>query len=167
MKFVLLFALLFMFCYSCSSGKDTIIDSETGAKTVGYSRDCRFQIGKTPKKQLSVEQLKICEKDSLYLVFQYASFGQKSDKLVAGWAGGKYVTSKGVRTGDSVEKAQNIYGKPKATILEYWKDGNIHWMFHGLFYPNLVVLTDSSFTKVLGVAVGEQFPLDEKYIKKH
>ena len=161
-----LIVLYFLFCDACASSKDTIIDAETGLKIVGYSRDCRFQIGKTKKEDVSAEQLKIYEKDSLYLVFQYASFGQKSDKLVAGWAGGKYVTSKGVRAGDSVEKAQSMYGKPTATVLEYWQDGNIHWMFHGLFYPDLAVLTDSSFTKVLGVAVGEQFPLDKKYIKK-
>ncbi|MFN0035905.1 MAG: hypothetical protein ACKVUS_12650 [Saprospiraceae bacterium] len=169
MKFyTILLAIIFSY-YSCSSTKETIVNSLTGEKAVGYDKDCLYRIGKTPKNEIPQEVIDSYKRDSLYLVFNYASFGQESDRLLSAWAGGKFVTSKGIKPGDKVEQALNIYGKPKATRLEYWKDEQhrIKWEFHGLFYQNLALITDSTFTTILGISVGNQFETDKKYIKEN
>ena len=96
--------------------------------------------------------------------------GAQKGKIVVVGVGGKYATSKGIRTGDSVQKALKIYGKPKAMILDYGKDDHIHWIFHGLFYKNLTFLTDPSFTTIIAIVVGKQkefdVDLNKRYIKK-
>ncbi|MCB9305948.1 MAG: hypothetical protein H6565_05085 [Lewinellaceae bacterium] len=81
---------------------------------------------------------------------------------------GKYATSKGVKSGDPAQKALKIYGKPKARILDYSKDEEhrIHWVFYGLFYESLAIFTDSAFTTVIGITVGEGLDLKRRHIKK-
>ena len=166
--FTILLVIIFS-CYSCFSTKETIINSITGQKMAGYNDDCLYKIGKTPRNEIPQEVIDAYNKDSLYLVFKYASFGQESDKLLSVWAAGKYMTCQGVKPGDNVEKALSIYGKPKATKLEFWRDEQhgIKWEFEGLFYENLALITDSTFTTIRGVSVGRQFETDKKYIKEN
>jgi len=153
----------------CISPKETIINAQNGEKIAGYNKKCLYQIGETSKDKIPKEKIDSLEREGLYLVFNYTSFGQESDKLLGVWVGGNYITSKGVKPGDKVQKALNIYGKPKATRLEYWRDEQhrIKWEFYGLFYENLALITDSTLTTILGVSVGHQFETDKKYIKEN
>ena len=143
---------------------------KTGEKIVGYGADCKYQIGKTSKNALPQTFLDQMGKDSLsiYLIFQYASNSRESETLLAGWTNDKYVTSRGLKSGDSVEKALKLYGKPVATDLLYWEDKEhrIRWSFEGLFYPNMAILIDTSNNIVRGVSVGNQFEVDKKFRKK-
>ena len=68
--------------YSCSSTKETIVNSLTGEQVAGYGDGCRYRIGKTHKSEIPQEVVDAYKRDSLYLVFNYASFGQESDKLL-------------------------------------------------------------------------------------
>ncbi len=157
-----------IFCGACSSSKEFIIDIKTGEKIVGYSSDCKYQIGKTKKSDISEYFFKQMEKDSLsiYLVFNYASNNKESETLLAGWGNSRYITSKGLKPGDNMEKAIKLYGEPIATDLLYWEDrqNHIKWRFEGLFYSNMAVLIDTSKNNVVrGVSVGNQFELDKKF----
>ncbi len=156
-------------CYGCISPRETIINAQNGEKIVGYRKQCLYQIGAIRKDEIPQEKIDALIKDSLHLVFNYISFGQAHDKLLGVWVGGKYITSKGIKPGDTVQKALNIYGVPKASRLEYWRDEKhkIKWEFHGLFYENLALITDSTFSTILGVSVGNHFETDKKYIKEN
>lgn len=165
MKFLLFSFASILLCYSCSNIKESVIDTQTGEKVAGYDKDCDFRIGKTTKKEIHENRLSQFKKDSLTFGFADAS---EEGLLVSIGAAGKYATSKGVKSGDSAQKALKIYGKPKAMILDYGKDEEhrIHWVFHGLFYKNLAIFTDSSLTNVIGFTVGEGLDLNKRYIKK-
>ena len=132
----------------------------------GYSMDCLYQIGKTPKSLFTKAQLDSLENEGLLLVFNYAKDNSESDKLVGAWGTKKYGPSQKVFRGDPMEKAVKVYGKPKATFVRYWKDEKhgIDWAAEGLFYNDLTVLPDSSKTRVGGIVVGKMFSVSKAYI---
>ncbi len=134
----------------------------------GYSKDCLYQIGKTPKTVFTKSVLDSLEKEGLGLVFSYASGKPEANKLVAAWGTEKYGPSQKVIPGDPFDKAIKAYGKPKATFLRYWRDEKhgIDWSFKGLFYPDLAILPDSSTSKVGAVIVGKMFEISPEYIVK-
>ncbi len=116
---------LFIICvfFSCSSVKESIINTETGEKIIGFSHSCRYQIGKTKKSELTDDELFQMRQDSLYLIFQDFAFNFESETLIAGAGMGKYGTAKGpLKQGDPMEKAIALYGTPIATDIEYWRD---------------------------------------------
>jgi hypothetical protein len=171
MKKTLLFIFPLFLLFNACSIRESIIDTDRGIKIVGYDKDCVYQIGKTQKNSLPQTFLDQMGKDSLsiYLIFQYASNSRESETLIAGWTNDKYVTSRGLKSGDSMEKALKLYGKPVATDLLYWEDKEhrIRWSFEGLFYPNMAILIDTSKNNMVrGVSVGNQFEVDKKFRRK-
>ena len=90
-----------------------------------------------------------------------------ADKIMSVGFFGKYATSKGLKVGDSVQKAIDLYGMPKATVMEFGRDekAKIYLVIPGLFYDNITIHTDSLFTTVLAVGIGAVYDMDEKYIK--
>lgn len=169
MKQITLLLLGVLLCWSCSSIRESVIDEKTGEKIVGYDKNCNFQIGKTKRDEISEERLGQLKKDNL--TFRFADDpkeGVQKGQIVSVAASGKYATVKGLRAGDSVQKALKIYGEPKAKILDYGKDEDhrIHWVLHGLFYKDFAIFTDASFTNILGFTIGEELNLDKKYIRK-
>ncbi len=153
---------------SCATTKEYIVHVPTGQKMVGYNKDCLYQIGKTPKAAIKKAVLDSLEKDGLTLSFAYASGKPDDNVLVAAWGVGNYSSAHHVNPGDPWDKAQKIYGKPRATMLRYWQDEKhgIDWRFEGLFYPDLAILPDSSKSEVGAVIVGKMFDVDPKYIVK-
>lgn len=167
-KSIFLFALVFS---SCIGVKETIIDVETKEKMIGFSPDCKYQIGKTKKSEYSDELIKELGEDSIYLDFRGAAFGFlgfESETLVSGSGAGKYMSSRGLKRGDSLEKALKLYGKPIATDVEYWRDmeHNIIWGCEGLFYENIAILIDTTTNTVKSISIGRAFPIDKKYRRK-
>lgn len=169
MKQITLLLIGILQCWSCSSIRESVIDLKTGEKVAGYDKNCNFQIGKTKRSEISEERLGQLKKDNL--TFRFADDpkkGAQKGQMISVAANGKYATSKGLRAGDSVQKALKIYGKPKAKILDYGRDEghHIHWVLHGLFYKDFAIFTDTSFTTILGFTIGEELNLDKRFIKK-
>ena len=159
-----------IFLSACTGPRETIINAETKEKIIGYSADCKYQIGKTRKSEVSDELMKKLNADSLYLGFNDAAFNIAHETLLGGGGTGKYISSKGLKGGDSLAKALRLYGKPIATDIEYWSDEQhrIKWSFEGLFYKDMVILIDTSKGNTVrdGVWVGRIFPIDKKYRRK-
>ena len=152
--------------YSCFPINEIIIDTETGSKIAGHDKNCVFRIGKTKRSEIPEEQI-IQLKSTLS--FRFADDSQKGaqqGKIVSVGFAGRYATSSGIKAGDPVQKAIKAYGKPKAMILDYGEDHNVHWILYGLFYENLAFVTDSAFTTIKGGVIGKEFDLSKKYIKK-
>lgn len=168
------YKLIFIYCLalsSCLGTRESIIDRQTGEKIAGYHKPARYQIGKTQRNEYPDDYWNQLKKDSLQVVFEYYVFSPKkpmpADKIMSVGFLGKYATSKGLKVGDSVQKAIDLYGMPKATVLEFGRDekAGIYWAIHGLFYDNITIHTDSLFTTVLAVGIGAVYDMDEKYIK--
>ncbi|MFN0035906.1 MAG: hypothetical protein ACKVUS_12655 [Saprospiraceae bacterium] len=68
---------------------------------------------------------------------------------------GRFVTSRGVAIGDSLSKVEKIYGKPRSRIIDLGNDGSVFWIWHGLFYKDLMFFTDSTGLNVKGFLVGK------------
>lgn len=173
MKYSILLLGSILLCSSCSTIKESVIDTDTSLKIAGYGKDCLFRIGETERSEIPEVQLEKLKKDSLTFLFaDDPKKGKQKGKIISIGIGGKYATSKGITSGDSVQKALKAYGKPKAMIFDFGKDEEhrIHWIFHGLFYDNLAIFTDSSFTTIIGIVVGKQkefdVDLNKRYIKK-
>jgi hypothetical protein len=162
--------LIALSCYSCSGIKESIIDPETGAKIAGFDKNCLYHIGKTKRGDLSNEQVEFYKKDSL--LFSFSMEPQNAPQecvMISAGASGKYVTTKGIKSGDPIEKILKTYGKPKARVVDYGKDEKhgIHWVYYGLFYENLSFFTtDESSPRIIGFSVTKGFGFEKKYIKK-
>jgi hypothetical protein len=151
-------------CSSCSTIKESVVDTESGQKVSGYDRDCKLRIGETTKGEISQSDIASFKRDSL--VFDFAQNARKEISAVS--FSGKYATSKGLKSGDPAEKALKLYGKPKAMELDYGKDEEhrIHWVLHGLFYKKFSVFTDPSFKTVIGITIGKGPDMDKRFVKK-
>jgi hypothetical protein len=163
------FFLIIMCCISCSPIKESFIDLETGQKIAGYDKDCMYSIGRTNKSDIGNDEI---DKMKHKLYFFFADDERQAiplGKLVAVSGSPNMVTQKGIKAGDSVEKALKAYGKPKARVIDYGMDANgyVWWIFHGLFYENLTIVTDESYDKVLGVTIGRRKEFDIKLQKKY
>ena len=164
---------IFIFCLaisSCLGTRESIIDRQTGEKIAGYHKPARYQIGKTQRNEYPDDYWNQLKKDSLRVMFDFAFPSKKpmpADKIMSVGFFGKYATSKGLKVGDSVQKAINLYGMPKATVMEFGRDekAKIYLVIPGLFYDNITIHTDSLFTTVLAVGIGTVYDMDEKYIK--
>jgi hypothetical protein len=156
---------LMILCASCKSTYPYMVDMQTGEKIIGYTKDCKYRIGHMPR--ISKDSLaKLRVDDSLVLAFSYASLLRpESEVLLGGGGGGRYQLNSGLKEGDSLNLAIKLYGQPVARKLFYWGDNSIKWEYTGLFYPHLAIITRPSESVIFGISVGEQFELDEKYIK--
>lgn len=170
MKQLVIFSMLILSFLSCSTIKESVIDSETGVKIAGYDKDCIFRIGKTKREDISEDQIEYYKKDSL--LFGFSIKPQNAPQqciMISAGASGKYATTKGIKSGDSIEKALKVYGKPKARVIDYGKDEKhgIHWVYYGLFYENLSFVTiDESSSIIIGFAVTKGFGFEKKYIRR-
>lgn len=164
MKKITLVLVVIPFFLSCSSIKESVVDVASGQKIAGYDKDCKFRIGKTTKEEISPTDLASFEKDSVKFLFTEGTHG----KMLGVGFSGNFSTSKGLKSGDPVEKALRIYGKPIAAELDYGKDevNRIHWVFHGLFYKNFSVFTDSDLKTVIGISIGAGPNLSKRIVKK-
>lgn len=154
---------------SCATSKDYIIDTSTTEKLVGFTSDCKYQIGKTNKNEISMlySNQQGTDTTQLYLCFIDAAKNQESLTLLSGVFGiDRFKTSKGLTIGDSREKVIRLYGKPIATELVFWEDKQhrIALRIKGLFYKNLaVVFEDDNTERIRAISLGWQFPTDKKY----
>lgn len=166
----IIFAII-IFNVACSPLKEYIIDTQTGEKVVGYTADCKYRIGKTKKAdfpQIFWDQI-IKDSSSIQLSFNYVSYYTESKTLLSGGsANSRFSTSRGLKPGDSIEKALKLYGKPVATDLLYWEDKQhrIRWSFEGLFYKNMAFGIDKNKKIVIGISVGNEFEVNKKYRRK-
>jgi len=159
---VLLLGIISLF--SCSV-KEFIKENDTGKIVAGYSKKAALQIGMPFEcKQAFIES---AMKDGL--IPQCVEQTGNSSKINLIYAANpKYSTSKGISPGDSVSKVISVYGKPRATHLDYGvQDKSIHWEFRGLFYDHLTFFVDSNFLRVSSISLGDQFSLKRKYIKEN
>ena len=148
-----------------------MIDGQTGEKVVGYSKSCTFQIGETVHDSITKVNIAKYQSDTLAFVFSQLIDGNDIPRNTLGSVsfGGKYITSRGIKIGDSIQKIESVYGKPKARVITYWEDPQhgIYWTFNGLFYNHLSFLTrDSIDTIPIAIYIGDYFDLNPKYIKK-
>ncbi len=167
MKFLFVFALCFLF--SACSVNERIIDSETGIVVAGYCKNCEFPIGSHPKNGLTAEQIKQYKKDGLMFSFANPpSEGIQKSKILAVGFTSKYRTSKGLEIGDSKLKALQLYGKPRATFLDYGRDEQhrIYFTYQGLFYKKMSIITDRADTIVTSINIGPGVKKDNKHIVK-
>ncbi len=168
-QFAKFFALIFL-CSSCSGIKESIINSENNTKIAGYDEDCLFRIGKTKMADITEERIAYYKKDSLLFGFSMEPQNAPQQGILISVGGsGKYATTKGIKSGDSIENVLKIYGQPKARVIDYGKDEKhgVHWVYYGLFYENLSFFTtDESSTVIIGFSVTKGFGFDKKYIKR-
>ncbi|MDO8366456.1 MAG: hypothetical protein Q7T20_06640 [Saprospiraceae bacterium] len=147
---LLFFGLIFL--VSCSA-KEFIINNDTGKIVAGYSNKSGLQIGMPFECDQAIIEAGMKEG----LIPQCVEKTGKPSKINLIYAANpKYSTSKGISPGDSVSKVINVYGKPKATLIDYGvQDNSIHWEFRGLFYKNLTFFVDSTFTRVSSISLGD------------
>jgi hypothetical protein len=170
-KLILPIALLAaLLASSCNSHREYIQDSITHEKIVGYGKKCKYRIGHTTPTDISEAEISRLMTEKLEFKFKESSTSEKKDgSILFAVEWGSLTTRKGIKTGDSVEKALKAYGKPKARLIDYGYDEQhrIHFeMPPGLFYKNLTFFVDSTETTIMGICLGPQFDLSKKYIKK-
>jgi hypothetical protein len=163
MKYPFVFIVVFLFS-SCAA-KDFILDPINRKIVAGYTKAAKFQIGSV----FECDQLTIDEGMKEGLIPQCDGKTGEPSRIKLVYIGSpKYATSKGISPGDSVSKVLKLYGKPRATLIDYGvQDNSIHWEFRGLFYKNLTFIVDSTFTRSSSISLGDEYPLKKKYIKEN
>jgi hypothetical protein len=154
---------------SCISNRESIIDTRTGQKIAGYSKNCKYRIGKTEKTDIAESDILKLKSEELEFKFkQDTKTGTQTGEIISIAAAGKFATQKGIKSGDSIEKVLKIYGEPKARVLDYGIDEQhgIHFEISGIFYENLTFFTDSTLKYITGFTIGNEFNLNKKYVKK-
>ena len=155
-KFIFL-ALLLHACASQKNIKENIIDTKYNQAIGGYKKGTLFEINREYwyKDYMS---------DSL--VFDLGllpKFDRKTVKLqrleifaFTGKDKNRYMTSKGVKLGDSIKKAEDIYGKPiSRNYSPGYLTGGFLVDFPGLRYKNLMIVADTSTQTILGFMIGD------------
>jgi hypothetical protein len=76
--------------------------------------------------------------------------------LIAVFGNEEMITTRGIKVGDPLDKAEKAYGKPWARIADMGINpaSGDRILFYGLFYDNLIFLTDASFQKVQAIVIG-------------
>ena len=68
----------------------------------------------------------------------------------------RYMTSKGIKIGDTAQKVEDTYGKP---VSHYFSPGYLPGgylvEFPGLLYKNMLFVIDTSNYKVIGFMIGD------------
>ena len=145
--------------------RESIVETETGNLIAGYDKKCAYVIGKTSKSEIGPQRINDLKQDGLNFRFAFNETGsEQNGAIVSVSVNGNFETTKGLRVGDPVEKALQLYGKPRAREVDYGRDWPVHYTLNGLFYRDLLILTDSSGAIVSGMAVGPVLDLRRKYI---
>ena len=147
---------------SCSPVRETLVDANTGARIAGFDKKCLYRIGKTYKQDLGEDKINNLQADGLHFLFEKVQPSGNREGVLIGVSSssGKYQTRKGIKVGDSIKKAKEIYGGPKVDHIDFGKDENarFNFIFYGLFYEHLTFMTKSKEEdKIIGIGITKKF----------
>ena len=155
MKVIIASILLIGSFASCSPIiKETIVDTTTGGIVGGYTDKGYFPLTKgLRKKDISETEIIQWRAKGLGLLYTYdekqllcAIEIEKSPYLM---------TAKGLKTGDSLEKAKKLYGKPlKQKEINYNIGGKSYFICEAYLYRGLSVYYDTS-GQIITISVGK------------
>lgn len=154
-KTALIFLLLVVLS-ACGPVKESFVDVCTGEKIAGYDKTCKWRIGQTQRHEVTTEEMQE-QKDRL--VFHFSKWRGKAlptNLLIAVVGNEEMITTRGIKVGDPLDKVEEIYGKPWSRLADLGNapGSDERILFYGLFYDNLIFLTDASFQKVQAIVIG-------------
>lgn len=153
-QFPFLLIILLSACATPKSYKEYIIDTKYNQPIGGYRKGTLLEVGPPIwyKDYLS---------DSLYADLAIFPMIDRDNQsifflTIAGTdTTGRFITSRGIKIGDPIQKVEKIYGKPAARsfFFGYMAGGAIE--FPGPFYHNILFVEDTTSHKVIGIMVGD------------
>lgn len=126
---------------SCNRGiHESLVDTRTGSKIGGYCQNCLFPLNR------SVSHTRTEDSDKTWYETRKVGFNTSSDSLRILSSIGinlesiDVTTSKGLKPGDPIKKAKELYGKPKQEKELYWEIGTTPYFYSNVyFYKGLVI----------------------------
>ncbi|MDO8366457.1 MAG: hypothetical protein Q7T20_06645 [Saprospiraceae bacterium] len=151
---------LFFIFESCTPKiRETIVDVKSGEIIGGYTKQGYFPLSKGLRKE---DFKNIDENDwrkrGLSLFFNYDETqmlrGIEIEKTQ------EFMTKRGLKPGDSIEKARKIYGKPwKKSEINYEIGGENYFLCNAWLYKGLTIYYESS-GQINAIGVGKNIYLD-------
>ena len=151
---------LVLFLQACASNrniKEYIIDTKYNQAVGGYEKGTLFEVNRKYWYQDYIPDSFIVKIGILPNIDLETSKLYRLDVFAfAGVDKNRYMTSKGVKLGDSIKKAEDIYGKPIArNYSPGYLTGGFLVDFPGLRYKNLMIVADTSTQTILGFMIGD------------
>ena len=153
-QFPFLLILLLSACATPKSYKEYIIDTKYNQPIGGYRKGTLLEIG--PPIWYMDYIL-----DNLYEHHAISPMIDRKNQSIylLGVAGtdttGRYMTSRGIKIGDPIQKVEKLYGKPAARSFFAGYMAGVALEFPGPFYHNILFVEDTTSHKVTGIIIGD------------
>lgn len=156
MKKAILATILLVIAFaSCSPViKETIVDTKSGEIVGGYTDKGYFPLTKgLRKKDISETEMTQWRAKGLGLLYTYDE--KQLLRAIEIEKAPDLMTAKGLKTGDSMEKAKKLYGKPlKEREVNYDIGGKTYFICEASFYRGLSIYYDRE-GKIITIGVGK------------
>lgn len=141
---------------ACGPVKESFVDVCTGEKIAGYDKACKWRIGKTQRQEVSKKEIQEQKGRLDFLFSRYRDQETPTNRLIAVFGNEEMITTRGIKVGDPLDKVEEVYGKPWSRLVDMGNapGSDERILFYGLFYDNLIFMTDASFQKVQAIVIG-------------
>ncbi len=155
MRIIFISILFIIACAACSPViKETIVDAKSGEIVGGYTDKGYFPLTKgLRKKDISETETTQWRAKGVGLLYTYDE--EQLLRAIEIEKAPDLMTAKGLKTGDSMEKAKKLYGKPlKERDVNYDIGGKTYFICEASFYRGLSIYYDRE-GKIIVISVGK------------